>query len=230
MKIIEFLHDADHPTVPSNLDIWIQVNGLKASRKIHVNRNEDFPRLQDFDLAVLQGGRQHLWNKDADPWLYGEVEYVRMLLRERKPVIGFGMGAGILAQALGASAYRCGDEEQGFYYIRPWAEGRTHILLRGVERGFYAYMNHSDHYALPAHFSLARSSVSPNAMFVATGMPAIGFQFHPEYTPEIIMLKGGDLSRHGEDTYPIFAHLMENILSFFGKRIPNAVAYQYEKA
>lgn len=225
MKIVEFLHDADHPSVPSNLDIWIQTNGLPASQKIHIDRNEDFPKLYDFDLAVLHGGRQHLWNKDADPWLYGEVEYVRMLLREGKPVIGFGMGAGILAQALGAPAYRCGDEEQGFYFIRPWKEGSTHPLLHGLERGFYSYMSHSDHYALSAYCSLARSSVSPSAMFAVDKVPAVGFQFHPEYTQAMIAVKGGDLSRHAADTYAIFARLMENALQWLGCKVEHEPVY-----
>lgn len=230
MKIVEFLHDEDHPTVPSNLDIWMQANGRITSKRIHINRNENFPQLHEFDMAVLHGGRQHLWNKDAAPWLYGEVEYVKMLLQERKPVIGFGMGAGILAQALGAPAYRCGDEEQGFYYIRPWKEGSAHPMLRGMERGFYAYMNHSDHYALPARYSLARSSLSPSAMFVAEGLPAVGFQFHPEYTPEMIAIKGGDLSQHTADTYPVFARFMDNILYWFGQHFFSEAACMYEKA
>lgn len=224
MRIIEFLHDDDHPTVPSNLDIWMQANGCITSSRVHINRNEDFPKLHEFDVLVLHGGQQHLWNKDADPWLYGEVEYVRMLLQEGKPVIGFGMGAGILAQVLGAPAYRCGDKEQGFYYIRPWNEGSRHPLLRGMERGFYGYMQHSDHYALPARYSLARSSISPNAMFAAEDVPAIGFQFHPEYTPEMIANQGGDLSQYAEDTYPIFARLMENVLCWLGQHHSNQIA------
>ncbi|MFT8888010.1 MAG: hypothetical protein ABF904_04260 [Ethanoligenens sp.] len=229
MRIVEFLHDDDHLTIPSNLDIWMEKNGMATSKKIHIDRNEDFPKLYEFDVAVLHGGRQHLWNKDADPWLYGEVEYVRMLLNEKKPVIGFGMGAGILAQALGAPAYRCGDEEQGFYYIRPWKEGCAHPLLRGLERGFFAYMRHSDHYALPVHLSLARSSLSPSAMFAADDVPAVGFQFHPEYTPAIIAAKGGNFSRHTEDTYPIFSRLMENTLLWMGRSVVRQPAYTYGK-
>lgn len=216
MKIIEFLHDDDHPELPSNVDVWARVRGFEPPHRLRINRGEQFPRLASFDLAVLHGGRQHLWNKDADPWLYGEVEYVRLMLSAGKPVVGFGMGAGILAQALGARAYRCSAREQGLLFIRPWEEGAAHPLLRGLERGFYAFMGHSDHYALPAGQSLAHTALSPHAMFASDEAPCVGYQFHPEYTPDLAARKYGRLlqSPHSIDLYPVFERLMDNAIEW----------------
>ncbi len=185
MRIVEFFHDEDHPEL-SNIDLWIQEYNHQ-SQKALVYKGDNFPELDSFDLILLHGGAQHLWNKDADPWLHVEVDYIRKVLKANKPVIGFCLGSQIIADALGAKIYP--DEAIEFGWIKvivkPEAEG--HVVLKGLEEGFVSFMWHRDHYELPENcVSLAYTSTAANQIFISNSMPAVGFQFHPEYTREIV--------------------------------------------
>ena len=113
MRVVGFIHDQDHPEV-SNIDLWAQEYGYQ-SKRIFVYENHGFPEFDSYDLIILHGGAQHLWDKEADPWLYQEVRYVREALRKNKPVIGLCLGSQIIADVLGGKVYRAEEKEVGWY-------------------------------------------------------------------------------------------------------------------
>lgn len=233
MRIVEFFHDEDHPDV-SNIDLWIQEYDHQ-SHKVLVYKGQELPAPDTFDLILLHGGAQHLWNKEADPWLYEEVDYIRKVLMMGKPVIGFCLGSQIIADALGAKIYQDKEIEFGWTRVVARPESEGYVVLKGLEEGFVSFMWHRDHYELPENcVSLAYTSAAANQIFISNSVPAVGYQFHPEYTREIVKkyyatysgteylklpdsLSADEFNKETDtvpDTYGLFKQLLNNAVSY----------------
>ena len=117
MRIVEIIHDADHPKW-SNLDQWVGENPSFNTRKIEFYQQWQWPKLHSFDLLILHGGSQHLWNKYATPWLYQEIDFVKETLAKGLPVLGFCLGSQIIAEALGVKVYPSPRREVGWRLIK----------------------------------------------------------------------------------------------------------------
>lgn len=132
MRIIEFIHDEDHPVIPSNVDIWVDRNPHLHSQKMLVRNIDIYPRFDSYDLLILHGGEQHLWDKAADPWLSGEVDYVRRALESNKPVIGLCLGSQIIAEALETPVFKGHQSEIGFYNVSCRSGYLGHPILNNI--------------------------------------------------------------------------------------------------
>ncbi|MFL0197431.1 type 1 glutamine amidotransferase [Clostridium sp. WILCCON 0269] len=234
MRIAEFIHDNTHPKL-TNLDYWLKDNLNYQTKKIVVNDYTKFSEIKDFDLVILHGGLQHLWNKGQDSWLYREIEYVKWALNNNKPVIGFCLGSQIIAEALGGIVYKAHKEEIGWFRVQLRKEAKRHMLLKDIKENFTSFMCHSDHYKLPENCtSLAFTEAAKHQIFVSNNFPSVGFQFHPEYTLEnikILLKTFNDEACFGEEymskkvdlikqtdvfpsTYGLFKKLMDNSLKW----------------
>lgn len=237
MRILEFIHDYDHPE-SSNIDLWVEENKGMETRKILAYEGFERPDPGSYDLILIHGGIQHIWDKDADPWLYDEIEFIKEAMQTGKPVIGFCLGSQIIAEILGGRVYKAQEKEIGCFNVFYRDEYKDHLLLKGIESGFKTFMWHSDHYELPdGCTSPGFSEAAPYQIFISSSFPAIGFQFHPEYTKEIIKNyfeecydqywiegryvapKEGFLEELEQmpDTYLLFRQLMNNAIEFFSK-------------
>lgn len=235
MRILEFIHDEDHPEF-SNIDIWVKENPGFTTTKIHAYKGFQKPELDSCDLILLHGGTQHIWDKDSDPWLYEEIEFAKEALHSGKPVIGFCLGSQIIADMLGGEVYKAEEREIGWFRVTTRNEYSSHCMLNGLKPAFTTFLWHSDHYRLPQEcISLGFTKAAPHQIFVSNALPAVGFQFHPEYTKEIIryyfemcpeefkkesryavktvgFLEELDLM---PDTYHLFKQLMKNSVELF---------------
>jgi len=181
LKIIELLHDNDQPKV-TNVDLWLKKNKNSSFQKIKAF-SLDYPQFKDVDLIIIHGGSQHIWNKNEDVWLTDEIEYVREALKNNICVIGFCLGAQIIAEALGGKTYKSEEKEVGWLNIKFTTEGKKHRILKSLNDGFMTFLWHSDHYNLPQNCTvLGYTEAAKNQIFVSNMYKAIGFQFHPEYT------------------------------------------------
>ncbi len=237
MKIVEFIHDQDHPDI-SNIDFWVAEQGY-STKKVRVYQENELPAYASYDLLLLHGGAPHLWDKASHPWLEREVAYVKQALELNKPVIGFCLGSQILAEALGSKVYLAQQKEIGWYWITTRQPSCNSRLLDGLEAGFETFLWHSDHYHLPLNCqTLAFTEAAEHQVFASLAYPAVSYQFHPEYTKEIIrqgclsfyeenwkavMGEGGqELFLQGlssrPETYQLFAKLMANALAWFSEK------------
>ncbi|OOP72785.1 type 1 glutamine amidotransferase [Clostridium beijerinckii] len=235
MRIIELLHDKDHPKV-TNVDFWLEESKDYISKKVKASDKENYPELEGSDLIVIHGGTQHLWNKEADPWLYKEVSYIKEALKKGIPVLGFCLGAQIIAEALGGKVYNASEKEVGWFNIEPTMSGKKHKILEGLEDGFRTFLWHSDHYELPDSSTvLGYTEAAANQIFVSNIHKAVGFQFHPEYTKENIEVylnecddfiwSGGRFANGKENilrevknissSYELFRKLINNSINWF---------------
>ena len=169
--------------------------------------------LDDVRVLVLLGGPQRLTDAD-DPygskpdWLDAEVEAVKPLVEADRPVIGFGLGAQILAKAAGAAIKPLttgeGEDEEadphvGFAPVRLPFPGGTDPALFGLSDGTPMFFFQKDRFELPklppppghdpdkpgppppsGNLLLASSPFDKNAAFRFKNR-LYGFGFHPEF-------------------------------------------------
>lgn len=186
MRVLELIHDEDSPEI-SNIDLWLAGKPEGSTKKLFLYQRPELPSLDSFDLLFLHGGVQHIWDKDADPWLYREIEFVRECIHKGKPVIGFCLGTQIIADAMRGRVYKTPVKEAGWYTIKLNLERSNSVLVNGLGDCFESFLWHEDHYDLPPHFySLGNTLDAANQIIASDIYPAVGYQFHPEYTKEII--------------------------------------------
>ncbi|HEX3025767.1 MAG TPA: type 1 glutamine amidotransferase, partial [Clostridia bacterium] len=206
-------------------------------QSINGRHTDTYPNPEDYDLMFVFGGSQHVWDKASDPWLTDEIRFVSHALASGKPVIGFCLGSQIISEALGGRVFQSATKETGFYQINIKTEGET-TLMKGLPNPFRSLLLHSDHYTLPTGcICEAFTPASPNQAFYSEVAPAVGFQFHPEYTKEKVRyflevipdgwhIESGPCSREAvlqsldsrPDTIGLFQILIENAIRLFNDR------------
>ena len=128
--------------------------------------------------AVIFGGPQSA--NDQDDFIRREIDWLKVPLNERKPLLGICLGAQMLARQLGARVYKHpeGHAEVGYYPIRPTAAGRE-ICEAWPD---HVYQWHREGFDLPRGAELlAEGDTFPVQAFRFNGA-AYGLQFHPDVT------------------------------------------------
>ena len=141
---------------------------------------EDHP---EPDLVVVLGGDMGVYEKEAHPFLVGELAYLRDRLAAERPTLGICLGAQLIAEALGETVRRGKTVEIGFREVTPTEAGLDSPLRHVV--GVPMMQWHSDTFGLPSGaIRLASSSAYSNEAF-ALGDYALAVQFHPELSAEM---------------------------------------------
>lgn len=112
-------------------------------RRIDVPGGDPVP--QDLDgLAgvVVMGGPQSV--TQPHPWLEAELELLRQLVAADVPVFGVGLGAQLLATALGGEVVARGTPQIGFRPLERTEEGASDELTAGWPDGSAALLWHRD--------------------------------------------------------------------------------------
>lgn len=156
---------------------------LPTQQKLDVDA---LPRIEDVDLLIIMGGAMSVNDEHIYPWLMTEKRWLRRFIATGKPVIGLCLGGQLIAQALGANVVRNKVQEVGWTTVNavnPYPE-----QCFKVPEQFEVMQWHSETFDLPkgAHL-LAWTEACKHQMFQIGGN-IIGFQFHPEMTPETIAL------------------------------------------
>jgi GMP synthase-like glutamine amidotransferase len=160
-------------------------------------QEEPLPSLESFDLLVSLGGPMGAYEEEKHPWLAEEKQYLRDAVAGGKKILGLCLGAQLLSDALGGSAFRHTCKEFGWQPIEPTEEGRKWFgasdpfrALEKHEKGiFYAFQWHGDTYTLPpGAVQLARNEAAEQQAFLIeapSGGRVIGLQFHLEWTEQM---------------------------------------------
>ena len=143
----------------------------------HAHAGEPPPSLDGVAALVPLGG---LTNPDeAVPWLETERALLREAVDRGTAVLAICLGSQLLAQALGAAAYRLEQPEIGFYDAALTAAGRDDPLLPETE-SFPIFSWHDYGFDLPVGATrLARTSTWENQAF-RYGDRVWGLQYHIE--------------------------------------------------
>ena len=171
----------------TNITRWAHKKGY-ATAHTYLCNNEKLPAIEDFDWLMVMGGSPHAWEEDVHPWLTGEKELIARALDRDKIILGVCFGAQLLAEVLGGRVFANRHKEIGWYEVTLTAEGRKSFLFRDIPERFVSFHWHSDHFSLPPGCTrLAYSEPTAQQAFVLEGKPIAAFQFHPEYTREMVI-------------------------------------------
>ncbi|HMI20707.1 MAG TPA: glutamine amidotransferase [Sphingomonas sp.] len=140
----------------------------------------EFPAFDwlDPDLVVVMGGPMGVYEREAHPWIDGEIIGLALRIAAGRPTLGVCMGSQLIAAALGSKVYPGPVKEVGFAPITLTGAGRNSPLrhLDGVSLLHW----HGDTFDLPPGAErLAETGNYSNQGF-RIGDSLLALQFHPE--------------------------------------------------
>lgn len=149
------------------------------------------PDLSKFDGLIIMGGPMGVYEgPDVFPSKEAELKVINEFLG-KKPIIGFCLGAQLLAYSRGAKVYpnfKNGKraKEIGYYTVDLTPEGKKDPILKGFKSPMQVTQWHGDAFDIPdGGVKLASSPLCDNQAF-RLGKNAYGFLFHFELTPDLI--------------------------------------------
>jgi GMP synthase (glutamine-hydrolysing) len=128
------------------------------------------------DLLVVMGGPMGVYEREAYPWIDGEIEGLARRIALGRPTLGICLGSQMIAAAIGARVYPGPVREVGFAAVSVIAADSP---LRHVQNVPVLHW-HGDTFDLPPGVErLAESPAYPNQAF-RHGNWLLALQFHPE--------------------------------------------------
>ena len=122
-------HPDEHP---GSLAPLLEGAGFTLST-VELDAGEPIPALDPFDLLLVMGGPQQVWEEDEHPWLVDEKAVIRHWVGDlRRPFLGVCLGHQLLADALGGRVGRTERPEIGVLDIRRTSEGVRDPFFGGL--------------------------------------------------------------------------------------------------
>jgi GMP synthase (glutamine-hydrolysing) len=154
----------------------LEVHYLEAQEDILLS-----PLTLEAALVVILGGPMCANEQDRFPFINEEMKLVNKRITAGKPVLGIGLGAQVIAKALGAKIYPADKREIGFRDITLTDAGKK-SSLRHFEHAPVLHW-HGDTFDLPQGAQLlASTDVCENQAFSYGNV--LGLQFHPQVTKQ----------------------------------------------
>jgi GMP synthase (glutamine-hydrolysing) len=133
------------------------------------------------DLVIVLGGPIGVYERDAYPFIAGEVAAIAERMVAEKPILGICLGAQMIAAALGARVAPGSVKEIGWAPLQLTAEGQKSVV---APLGTTPVLHwHGDNCELPAGcIGLASTVNCPVQAFARTPLQ-LALQFHLETEP-----------------------------------------------
>lgn len=183
-EILLFQHDA-----VEDLGLFIDVFRKERAgfRPIRMFQGEMPPEEWEHVCALIfLGGFMTAREEEIYPFLRWEKKIIRAAIENDVSILGIGLGAQLIASALGGEVYRGNVKEVGWYPISINAHGQVDSLLGHLPEKPVVFGWHEDSFALPSGcVRLASSMYFENQAF-RFGKNIYGLQFHLDATPEMI--------------------------------------------
>ena len=159
------------------IEKWIsgQQHSLKYT---HTYLNQAFPIDMDFELLIIMGGTDSVYEADEKAWLLKEKRFIAKALGMGKNILGICFGAQIIADVLGAKVYPASQKEIGWFPVcfNPDLCNSINFLPDEI----IAFHWHSDTFDIPSGaIHLASSGCTPNQGFIIE-KNVVALQFHLE--------------------------------------------------
>ena len=148
-------------------------------------RGRPFPTSSAFDMLLVMGGPQHVWEEDEHPWLVQEKAAIARWVSELgRPCLGVCLGHQLLADALGGTVKPMAVPEIGVNEIHLTAEGLADPVAGSLPRTLPALQWHEAEVVEPppGALVLARNDYC-EVQALRVGPLAWGVQFHLEVGP-----------------------------------------------
>jgi GMP synthase-like glutamine amidotransferase len=171
-------HPDEHP---GSLGPLLEEAGFALST-VELDAGEPIPVLDPFDLLIVMGGPQQVWEEVDFPWLVDEKSAIRHWVGElRRPFLGVCLGHQLLADAMGGRVRRMDTPEIGVLDIERTAEGVSEGRLGDLPPVFPGLQWHEAEVVAPppGGIVLAENPYSP-IQALRVNECALGVQFHVE--------------------------------------------------
>jgi GMP synthase-like glutamine amidotransferase len=185
MRIVVFQHaDVEHPGVFRD---FLKEDGF-TYQAVELDAGEPIPDLDPFDLMIVMGGPQDVWEEDKHPWLKTEKAAIRKFVADmQRPYLGICLGHQLLASALGGTVGPAATPEIGILAIAKTRDGQNDPLMRGVPDPMQVLQWHgAEVTAPPPQSHILASSDACRVQALRYGEHAYGMQFHVEITKDTV--------------------------------------------
>ncbi len=169
------------------IDYWVQAKGHVLTSTKMYETPIVFPSTESFDWLIVLGGPLSVNDILHFPWLMDEKKFIEAAIKKNKVVIGFCLGAQLIANALNTPVKPNEQKEIGWFEVRLNDAAKQHDLFSHdlfslFPESFTTFHWHGETFDLPKNATLLMSSTAcPNQAFIY-GKKTIGIQFHPEIT------------------------------------------------
>jgi GMP synthase-like glutamine amidotransferase len=185
MRILVFQHLAiEHPGVFRQF--WHDAGYHPTT--VELDEGASIPSFENFDLLVVMGGPQDVWQEDRFPWLVQEKAAIRRWVREmEKPYLGICLGHQLLASALGGKVGKMPSPEVGLVPVTLTQQGLSDPALAGFPQTVESFHWHgAEVIEPPAGATVLASSAACAVQAMRWGKHAYGFQYHCEIEPSTV--------------------------------------------
>jgi GMP synthase (glutamine-hydrolysing) len=183
------------------------------------------------DGVIVLGGTMSAHDADEHPWLEPLKQLMIDLVAAKVPVLGICLGHQLLAEAFGGTVQVAdpGGGEHGAYEVYWTGAARTDPLMHGLATHGSSLMaeSHADVVTeLPPGAKLLASSARYRNQAFRVGS-AVGVQFHPEASPELM---GRWAELDGDDARDVRRRLqrLDSELSRNGRLLAQAFSSQLQ--
>jgi GMP synthase (glutamine-hydrolysing) len=188
MKFLVFQHvPHEHPGL---IGKFAHEKGFLQLDVVELWKPFTIPDPAPYKALIIMGGPMGVYeDKEQFPSKDAEIKFIQGNIG-KLPMIGFCLGAQLLAHALGAAVYPNTingkfQKEIGYYDTYLTQEGQSSSLFKGFTQTFTALQWHGDTFDIPKEaVHLASSTLCKNQAFSYQNI--FGIQFHCEFTTEMI--------------------------------------------
>ena len=184
MKVIIIKHiDIEGP---GTIGDFLDCNDIPY-RVIDIFNGEPLPdSLSEISAVIVLGGPMNVYEEDKYPFLKQEDEFLKEVIEEGLPTLGFCLGAQLIAKAKGAIVKKAPQKEIGWFKILLNRNGSSDPLFQEFPGEVDVFQWHGDTFDIPdGAVKLAESELCSNQAF-RIGNNIYGLQFHVEVTDEMI--------------------------------------------
>lgn len=166
---------------------YFEADGVRCD-SIHVHDGENIPPLEGYDMLWIMGGPQDTWQENEYPWLIEEKQLIREAVNDHSlPVMGFCLGAQVLADALDGEVGRMEKPEFGLFDVALTDVGKADPLFEGIDPVYKTLHWHgAEVKRLPAGMPILAETPDCKVQAFRAAPRVYGIQCHMELTPDTV--------------------------------------------